>query len=529
MTASIGGPQMQLTPELREELRGKSVTEIEYLKDECRHNLYFLGKGVLHYDQITWDTHAEYIAFIQYCEAKRRLSLMPRGHLKSTINTICDSIRLSLCDPDNTRLLIVNEVMTNSRNFLDEIKTQWENNEFLRFLFPELIPPKLVGPGSDWSQDRASINRRAVYKEATWTAMGLGGSAQSMHFNRIKPDDLIGLKHKESSAEMQAAINWNRGIESLLDSPDKDIIDWTGTRKTISDLYQEVMDSYKDELAVFVREPIENGQPIFPLKYSLKRFKWLMENRPQEWAHDYMNNPVGEGATEWTQDMVQTFVFGEDSRGRFVWFAHRLTRQLTKWYISDLDVVITVDPNGGEKLAPDKAAVVVHGVSPEDDIFILKAQDGRPSPEGLITWIFDAAREFKPRRIGIEKGGTQNTKFWFTKKCDEEGESYGSLVDDLSHHNQEKAKRIRTALDTPLRDRKIFMLPDELTLRQQIAFFPQLALHNWDKLDALANGPELYTRASPSKPAEQEKRREVVARVISLRGRSGYGRSFSRN
>lgn len=502
-----------------------SETDKGHLREEACSNLYFLGKGVLGYDQITWETHSSFCAFVQFAPAVRRLSLMPRGHLKSTIATITDSIRLALADPNGSRILIVNEIITNSRNFLDEIKNHWLHNQLLRGLFPELVPPKLVGPGSDWSQDRASLNRTSVFKEATWTAMGIGGSAQSQHFNRIKCDDLIGLEAKRSPAKMKAAIEWNQGIEALLDSPDQDVIDWIGTRKLLFDLYAEVMNAFGEDLAIFVREPIENGAPIFPLKYSLRFYRRLIENRPVEWAHDWMNNPVGEGAAEWSADMLQPFTLGEDSRGRYVYFSHRLTRELRKWYIDELDIVITVDPNGGEPLAPDKAAIVVHGTSPGDEIFILEAYDGRPSPSGLVDLVFSMCQRWHPRLVGIEKAGQQNTLFYFEKKCLDEGDFY--VVQPLNHRNQDKTVRIRNGLDTPLRDRRFYALADELTLRNQVMFFPQLQAHNWDKLDCLSYGPEIYLKTAPASKLSQRERRTNVAKILAFRGATGYGRSYA--
>lgn len=499
-----------------------SSTQIEDLRTECKFNLFFLGNTVLNYDQILVETHGPLCNYLETDRAIRKLVLMPRGHLKSTIATVTRSIQRALQDPERYRCLIANSIAGKAQAFLYEIKMHWERTALLRRLFPELIPPKLVGPGSDWSQEMASINRRSTLKESTWTCVGTGGSATAYHFNHIIPDDLIDEKHKESRADMERAIRWNRGLEALLDNPDTDEICWVGTRKTMEDVYADVMRIFGSELSVFVREPIENGAPIFPLKFSMQRFQRMMEQTPAEWAHDYMNNPVGEGGIDWGTHTLQFYRFSDD--GRSVVFFDQVHGVTKEWRIGDLDIVITVDPNSGKKLAPDKAAVMVHGTSPDREILVLATQSGRPSPDELIGWIWDAAMRWNPRVIGIEEAGQQNTIFYFEKLCIERRRSF--RVVPLKHNNKDKERRIRTALDTPIRTHRLYTHATQITLNSQLQFFPQLASHNWDELDCLSYGPELYVPGMRTEDIAKQK--ESVLKIVQSRGVTGYGRSWRR-
>lgn len=505
---------------LIEEMKGMSSADLEDIREYGRNDLYFWCKGILGYDQLREEAHRPLCDYLTYDQSMRKMVLMPRGHLKSTIGTIGRSMQRAVRAPSHYRCCIQNENATKAASFLWEIKQHWIKNEALRMLYPELVPEKFSGPGSDWAQDSASINRSSVFKESTWTTIGAGGSAVGLHFNHIIPDDIIGEQHKASRADMERVKVWNRGQEALLDNPDTDEICWTGTRKAVDDVYADTMEIWEGELTLFIREPIEDGQVIFPLKFSMARYQRMMERTPEEWAHDYMNNPIGKGGRDWADIEQPTFRFSDNNAE--VVFLDADTQQVKRWRLQDLDKVITVDPNSGKPHAPDQAAVVVHGVSPDDEIFVLETRVGRPSPDGLVDWAYDLCLKWRPRVIGIEEAGQQNTLFYFRKKCRKNLFFFNAV--DLKHQNKDKERRIRTALDTPLKGRQIYLLKEQLTLKTAIKFFPQLQAHMWDEIDALSYGPELYRKGVKTEDRERQKR--AAEKVLLLRGRTGYGRSF---
>lgn len=504
-----------------EELQGSTTSEIEDMRLLAQTSTFFLGKGILGYDQIDEYAHAELCNFMDYCDEQYRMVLMPRGHLKSTICTITDSVRLAVKNPEHERILIVNEVYENACAFLLELKHHWENRPMLRRLFPELVPEKFIGPGSWWSTDEACLRRSSPYKEATWTAMGALGSAQSKHFSTIKGDDLIGEKAKKSRSVMLGVINWNASVKGLLDNLRTSRIDWIGTRKTIGDMYEDVMNKYK-RLAIFIREPIENGEPIFPLKYSLEALLEIAEQEPEVWYHDFLNNPIGKGGRDWSTGALRFFELTE--RGNVI-YQHHLTEQWKTWDLRELDIVITVDPNSGKQFAPDKAAIVVHGVSPDRQIFVLDSWSDRPSPSGLVERVWETCCRWRPRTVGIEDAGQQNTAHYFEQKCIEEGRSFH--VTPLSHKNKEKDVRIRGALDGPIKARRLYLQNKQLVLKSQIELFPQLAEHNWDELDSLSYGPEVYSIGETLK--DRARAKDAAKRLLAARGATGYGDTIRRS
>ena len=111
--------------EFHEEVSALSGQHRDMLRNKAKTDLYFLSKGILGYPDLNPRTHAAFCRFIESEQKLRRAALMPRGHLKSTIATIADSIRIALNDPDGTRLLIAGETSTTAEKFLSELKGHW--------------------------------------------------------------------------------------------------------------------------------------------------------------------------------------------------------------------------------------------------------------------------------------------------------------------------------------------------------------------------------------------------------------------
>jgi hypothetical protein len=164
------------TEEVVEEVTALAGDQREFLRDVARNDLYTLTKGILGYQDVNPETHGAFCRYIQDEEKRRRLGLMPRSHLKTTIATVADPIRLVLKEPDETRLLIAGETATTAEKILSEVKGHWEKNKLLRALFPELVPTRLAGPGVKWSNSIASIVRNRDYKEGNWNTVGVGGT-----------------------------------------------------------------------------------------------------------------------------------------------------------------------------------------------------------------------------------------------------------------------------------------------------------------------------------------------------------------
>lgn len=525
---------------LLEEVRGMPEHVRESLRHKCKHDRYFLAKGILGYQDVNPYTHGPMCRALEDKEFKRRMCLSPRGHLKSTLFSISDCVADALTDPEEYRGLIVNEIELNAIGFLAEIKAHFENNDLIRELFPHLIPKKFGGPGSKWSTAQACLNRSTAYKEWTWTAAGVGKALAGNHYKKIKCDDLIGFEAKESPAAMRYAISFAKSLEPLLISMDEDYIDFVGTRWAIYDLYREMLQVYGSEMLYFAREDIERVpdlpeeilreagfkfedkaeivgtlQPIFPKKFSLKQLARMSRIDPVLYYAQYKNNPIADGMKDFTTDKLRWC--DVDRNGNVVYRDDQGLIQ--RWTRESLDIVMAVDPNSGELTSPDLPAIIVGAYSPLEQLFILDTWSRRVSPDAFVQRIFEMWEQWQPRALGIEKAGQQSTSFYF-KKLARERKTYINVV-PLFHKNREKTMRIRKAIQPIINEGRFFMRKTQTMLQHQIRFHPDL--DNDDELDATAYLTELVITPASQKDHEEED--AAAQKILAARSKvTGYGR-----
>lgn len=502
--------------ELQEEVDGLSSEDHDELRAAAQTDLYFLCKGVLGWPDVNKATHGTFCRHIQNSPAKRRLGLMPRAHLKSTIATVGDGIRLALAEPDNARILIASETSTLAEKFLGQIKGHFENNKVLRSLFPELLPPRFSGPGVTWRADMATIQRNVTLDSPTWQVTGVGGSIVGSHFTRIKCDDLIGFDASRSPAAMAYAKAWVDAIEPLLVNQHSDVIDFIGTRWSRNDLYAHIMEGYGKALSVFTRRAIEDGQIIFPQLHTWDEYERIQRINPALWAAQYENNPLSQTQSDFPIGALRHFRFSADEQ--FV-----ITETLgdtpgKRYAIEHLDRVLTADPNSGRLVAPDAAAISVQGFSPDDEVFVLESWSGRVSPSDFVDQIYRLARRWDVRVVGIEQAGQQNTDHYFKLKAEREGYTV-KLVPLKPGTKQSKEDRVRARLEPVIRSGLLHLLPSQSVLRQQLSEFPDTIL--WDEVDALAYGTDLWIK--PERQEAIERRGDVMKKLLGMRSRiTGY-------
>lgn len=502
------------TVEINEEISAIPETERQKLRKIAQNDLFVLSKGILGYPDVTAQAHGIMCQFIQAHPSLRRMVLMPRAHLKSTIGAVAHSIQLVIGNPEYERILLVSETMRQAKKFLREIKAHFENGHLLRKLFPELLPHTFNGPGVDWSGESATLVRQSAHREPHWQVLGVGGALTGGHFTRIKGDDIMGFEAFRSPAKLQEVKDFVDTLEPFLIDQHKNTIDFYGTRWSSNDVYKYIMDFYGKDLAVFSREAVENGQIIFPELHTWEEYNRLMTKSPRVWYAQYCNNPQAAGRSDFASHAIGSF--------RYLMDGNRIeiiggVGVGTQYEIRKLYIVITADPNSGSILAEDMGAIIVSAMSHDDRIFTLETWSDRANPTAFVDKLFELSIKWGPRVVGIERAGQQNTDHYFTKKCEQSGRSFN--VQDLPPRNKMKEDRVRGYLDSPIRSGSVYLLPSQQILRQQIADFPNNDLI--DELDCFAYGRELWRKPwAESEVAEEER---VISLVMRRRSRHvGY-------
>src|SRR5919204_601634 len=106
------------------------------------------------------------------------IDLWARFHYKSTIITFAGVIQEILCNPEIT-VAIFSVVKPIAAAFLSQIKEEFETNEYLKSVYPDVLyrNPRTLGPDgrpAKWSLERGiTVKRKGNPKEATIEAHGL--------------------------------------------------------------------------------------------------------------------------------------------------------------------------------------------------------------------------------------------------------------------------------------------------------------------------------------------------------------------
>lgn len=211
------------------ELDWDQVTDDELLateKDQYLSSLYLFAKYCLGYHDLTEATHLPMAEALQ-ATTKRKLICVPRGCFKSTLSTIAYPMWLLLHNP-NLRILIDSELYSNSKNFLREIKAQFESNKAVKRLFGEF-------KGSMWNEGEIIISKRdKPLKEPSIACSGIGAGKTSQHYDVIIADDLSSYQNCKNPELAQKTIDHYRLYTSLAE-PDATIV-VIGTRYSENDI-----------------------------------------------------------------------------------------------------------------------------------------------------------------------------------------------------------------------------------------------------------------------------------------------------
>ena len=208
--------------------------QIKALQQACKTDLRFLCKEVL--GMTDWEEllHND-LAHQLDSPASRKLFLMPRGHLKSSIITVGWGLQQVLRDP-NIRVLITNAVWDKARAFLNQISGYLTDRSALPQIFGTFQTPNMR-----WTRDEIEIAQKTsrTIKEPTISTAGLEKSLTGYHYDLIICDDLVDATNITTAEQIEKVKSYYRNMLPLLDPGGRIVV--IGTRWCIGDLYDELI------------------------------------------------------------------------------------------------------------------------------------------------------------------------------------------------------------------------------------------------------------------------------------------------
>jgi len=224
------------------------------LKSLCQNDLKFLCKNIL--DMKDWQDglHDELAEFLMR-EHSRKLILIPRNHLKTSICTVGFAILSILKNPD-IRILITNATLRRTEEIMSQIQGYLKDS-VLPGIFGEF-----ENKSTRWTIDQITIAQRKskAIKEPTISIASITTNVTGGHYDLIIHDDLVERGNIGTAEQMQKVKDFF--TDSLNLAPNSPIVT-IGTRWAMDDLYGDLL-GMKD-FANFVRAAVDDGgNVIFP-------------------------------------------------------------------------------------------------------------------------------------------------------------------------------------------------------------------------------------------------------------------------
>lgn len=224
---------------------GKLALKIAY-----KASLYHTCKKLFNFKDINANTHKGIISALE-SETKRKLIVVPRGSLKSSICSVAYPIWTLMRD-ENARILLDSELYTNSKNLLREVKGILQSHNFID-IFGDWR-------SDTWNESEIIVNTRTkIYKEASITAGGVGTTKVGQHYSVIIGDDYNSPANSNSKEQRDQVINHFKYNLSILEPDGVYII--VGTRYAEEDLIGWIISNLlgQKNLEEFKKLPKTNG------------------------------------------------------------------------------------------------------------------------------------------------------------------------------------------------------------------------------------------------------------------------------
>lgn len=492
---------------IRAESEGSKVL-IETQRELCRTDLFYLLAFPLRRNDLN---HAWLYARCNEVQKQPDgfIDLWSREHFKSTIITFAKTIQDILLNPEVT-IGIFSFNRPTAKAFLRQIKGEFERNETLKALFPDILWSDPENQASKWSEDDGLIVKRLGNpKEATLEAWGLvDAQPTSKHFGVMVFDDVV-TKDSVGTPEMIRKVtgSWEASL-NLTSEGGK--MRYIGTRWAHNDTYREIMQrgAAKPRIYGGTDDGTETGNPLLWTRERMAQKR--REMGPYTFACQILQNP--------TADKKQGF--------KREWLRHYPGRMsgegMTKYLLCD--------PANAKKKESDYTTMGVIGLGADENYYLLDGIRDRLNLTERCDALFEFHRRWRPNGVGYEQYGMQSDIQYFDTQMAEQ--EYRFTITPLGG-KLAKPDRIRKLV--PIFESGRFFLPDTMIktdyegrtidivqsfIEEEYVAFP-VGLHE-DFFDMLARIEDEELGVVWPKPQQPKQDRYAAPKHRKTRGRSAW-------
>lgn len=448
--------------------------KIQELKDRAENDSYFFCKEILGYKDMEVQPHKELCDYMLKWNKRKKLVLLPRGSFKSTVVTVGHTLH-ALCYNPNLRIMIATENYNNSVLYLKEIKEQMERNDTLKLIYGNMVPEG--GRDGLWTKNEITIatKTRVGGKEPSIQTSSLGTTKVGLHYDLLILDDLVSNTNTNTQEQMQKVIDYYKYLLSIADPGARIIL--VGTRYHYGDLYAYIQEHEQDNFDILVRGAYnEDGSLYFPTRLTEE---FLTEQRKSQgswiFSCQYQNQAVDSENAVFKEEHIQYFENPPKA----------------------LNYFITIDPAATVNKTSDYTAILVIGIDPHSNIYILEAHQVKQDVSEWIDLVFRKVDEYDVSTVSLETNSWQRTyKHAFQQEMDKR--KFYFPIHEAGNGINTRSKEARIGGLVPLFEQgKIFLRKSQTALIDQILRFPKAK--NDDLLDALKDILPIMYPADPEK------------------------------
>ncbi len=374
------------------------------------------------------------------------LDLWSRGHYKSTIITFAKTIQDILktygegTDPRENPLTfgLFSHTRPIAVDFAIQIRLEFEQNEMLRFLFPDICWKNPQREAPKWSNHAFTLRGAGNRKEATVEAWGLVDSMPtSKHFDVCVYDDVITQKAVATPDQIRKATEaWRMSINLRATNG---VSRYIGTKYAIHDTYKE----------------IEKSGSVFVRRHPAT-FNGELEGEPVFWPVEIYKDKVRKmgavvAACQLMQDPKAALEIG-------------FKRKNLRFYLNSPDLsnggwntYILVDPAKTRRKRSDWTAIGVIALGADKNYYVIELIRDKISLKQRAEILIALHRQYQPNRVGYEEYGMQSDIDFIMEI--QERENYRFEITALAGHKLTKNQRIEKL--GPLLDENRIWFPQQ--------------------------------------------------------------------
>lgn len=312
------------------------------------------------------------------------LDLWAREHYKSSIITFALTIQDILRDPEIT-VGIFSHSRPIAKGFLRQIKQEFETNEKLKRLYPEVLWQNPKQSASKWSEDDGIVvKRRGNPKESTVEAWGLvDGQPVAKHFRLLVYDDVV-TKESVGTPEMMKKTDSMLELSYSLGS-EGGTLRMAGTKYHFNDSHRMVLDRGTLKLRQYDGTAANDGNIKEPAFWSPE----LMAQKRRDmgvytFGCQILQNPRADATHGFQREWLEHWTPDDG-------------RNLVKYIIRD--------PANSKKDAADYTADWVLGLGEDEIIYVLALYRDRLNLAQRTKQLMSLHRKWKPIEVRYEEYG----------------------------------------------------------------------------------------------------------------------------